>query len=179
MKPKWIIMMLAGVLLASQASAQEHMVLKSRQDRDNYSAGVTIARNLKQQGGEINLDVVIKGMTDELRGEHLLMTEEEIRKTTAALEAEQIQKQKQAAIKRNEMKAKAGGEAARAANAHPDDSSAIKKEEGMAQKTEQGGQITPNKVATSVVERSRVRSEVKKRAAEMRKQILEQHLGGI
>ncbi len=165
-------------LLAVEAIAAEPISLNTRKDKENYTTGVTIVRNLKQRGGEVNLDIVIKGMMDELMSEKLLMTEEDIRITTAALEAEQMQKQKQAAIKRKEMKEKAVGGVVMAANARPDDSSSIKKEEGMAQKTGQDGQIAPNTVGASVIERSRVRSEVRKRAAEMRKKTIEQERRG-
>jgi paraquat-inducible protein B len=154
------VAVLGVALLAAQAFAGEALVLKAQTDRESYSNGVNIARNLRQQGGEVNLDVLIQGMKDELTGEKLLMTEEDIHKTLAALQAEMAQRQKLAATKRNEMKGDAG-----TAKAGPDGNSA------------QGGQSdqsTTNKVATSVAGRYEKRIEVKKRAAEMRERMIEQ-----
>ena len=81
---KWIGI-LALVVFASQAHAEEQLVLKSRNDKQDYSTGVSIVRNLKQQGGQVNLNVVIKGMLDELTGERLLMSEEDLLRTIADL----------------------------------------------------------------------------------------------
>ena len=86
-------------LLAAEASAAESITLKTKKDRENYTTGVTIVRNLKNQGGVINLDIVIKGMMDELTG-YLLLTEEDIRLAEASIRAELTQtKQLQAEMK--------------------------------------------------------------------------------
>jgi hypothetical protein len=160
---------LATALLGAQAQAGDEPVLKTRTDRESYSNGVNLARTLKQQGGEINLDVLIKGMKDELMSDKLMMTEEDIRQTIAALEAEQMQKRKQAATARDAMKAKAADEAVKTENAAPNDNSA---------QGEQGGQIAQNKVKASVANRYEMRRAVKNRAAEMRQKTIEQERQG-
>ena len=160
---------LATALLTAQAQAGDEPVLKTRTDRESYSNGVTIARTLKQQSGEVNLDVLIQGMKDELMSDKLLMTDEDIRKTIAALGAERMQKQEQAATARDEMKAKPANGAAKNANAAPSDNSA---------QGEQGDQIAQNKVKTSVANRYEMRRAIKNRAAEMRKRTIEQERQG-
>lgn len=92
-------------LFAIEAIAAEPISLKTRKDRENYTTGVTIVRILKQQGGEINLDIVIKGMMDELTGYQLLMTEDDIRQAAASIRAESTEQRTQAAMKHGEMKA--------------------------------------------------------------------------
>ena len=65
-------------LVAAQVSAEEPVVLKTQKDMENYGIGVYVARNFKQQGMDIDLDLVIKGMRDEYSGQKLLMNEKEL-----------------------------------------------------------------------------------------------------
>jgi Domain amino terminal to FKBP-type peptidyl-prolyl isomerase len=88
-----LITVLAIVLLAVQAGAGETLVLKTQKDKDNYNAGISIARSLRQQGGEINLDIVIQGMKDELTGERHIVTEDNVSETMVASQNELKQKQ--------------------------------------------------------------------------------------
>jgi UDP-GlcNAc:undecaprenyl-phosphate/decaprenyl-phosphate GlcNAc-1-phosphate transferase len=60
--------------------AEEPVVLKTQKDAVNYAIGVNMIGNLKQQGIEIDLDLVMKGMKDAFSGGKLLMTDEELRK---------------------------------------------------------------------------------------------------
>ena len=83
MKLKWTAL-LGIMLLAGQAFGGEQQFLKTQKDKENYSTGVEFVRNLKQQGGAVDLDIVIQGIKDGLTGEKLLMTEAEIRSTMAA-----------------------------------------------------------------------------------------------
>lgn len=92
---KWMAV-LAVVLLAVQANAEETPLLKTQKDKINYGIGVSVLRNFKQQGIEVDLDVLIKGMRDAQAGGKLLMTDEELRNTLDAYQAELRQKQAQA-----------------------------------------------------------------------------------
>lgn len=76
---KWMVV-LGIVLLPTQMFAEEPTVLKTQRDKVNYAIGVNMIGNFKQQGIEIDLDLVIRGMKDALAGEKLLMTNEELRK---------------------------------------------------------------------------------------------------
>lgn len=122
MKIKWMAVLGMG-LLATRVFAGEPLVLKNQTEKDNYSTGVNIVRNLKQQGGAVNLDIVIKGMKDELTGGKLLLTEEDLRKSLAALEM--TRQQKQALIKRDDIKADAADNMTEPANAAPLDDAGV------------------------------------------------------
>jgi hypothetical protein len=74
--------------LAALVYADDQLVLKTQKDKENYTTGVNIVRKLKQQGGEVNLDIMIQGMKDEITSEKLLMTEDDIQKTMYALQNE-------------------------------------------------------------------------------------------
>jgi hypothetical protein len=76
------------VFFAAQAAAEEGMVLKEQMEKESYATGVTLVRNLKQQGGSFDLELVIKGMKDEVTGEKLLLTEEDLHMTLTALQSE-------------------------------------------------------------------------------------------
>ena len=90
------------ILVAQSAGAADSDLLKTQADKESYTTGVNIVRNLKQQGGQINLDLVIKGMMDELTGFQLQMTDEELRRTMIALQEERLRRQNLASVKRNE-----------------------------------------------------------------------------
>jgi len=93
-------MKLAGVLatfvLAASAFAQESPILKTEQDKINYGIGVGIARNLKNQGLDVDLDMVIRGMRDTLSGAKLLIPEAELGVIMTNFQQEMQQKAAQA-----------------------------------------------------------------------------------
>jgi hypothetical protein len=60
-------------------SAGETPALKTQKDKVSYGIGVDAARNLKRQGIEVDVDILVKGLRDELSGEKLLMTEDDFR----------------------------------------------------------------------------------------------------
>jgi hypothetical protein len=174
MKPIWMAV-LGVALLAGQALADGQPVLNTPTERENYTNGVTIARNLKQQGGAVNLDILIQGMMDELKGEKLLMAEDELKKTMTELQAGIEQRKTQAAMKRGEVKAPADVMAKPAAPAQNPAPPAQK--EAQVQKASPDGhaaRIAPAKTGTSIAERAQMRSAAKKRAAEMRRRTIEQ-----
>ena len=82
------IIVLGIVFLACQAGAGETLALKTQKDIENYNAGVRIARSLRQQGGEINLDIVIQGMKDELTGEGHILKEDNVSENMVASQNE-------------------------------------------------------------------------------------------
>lgn len=76
-----LMAILGGVVLSTQVSANDPLVLKTQKDQVNYAIGVNLVSNLKQQGIEVDLDLVIQGMKDAHSGGKLLMTDEEVRKS--------------------------------------------------------------------------------------------------
>jgi FKBP-type peptidyl-prolyl cis-trans isomerase FklB len=76
---KWFAVVLGAILLAATVYAAEQPELKTDKDKVNYAIGVNIIGNLKLQGVEIDLDLVMKGMKDANSGGKLLLSDEEIR----------------------------------------------------------------------------------------------------
>lgn len=99
MTRKWLVV-LGVVLLTAQAGAvggaEEAPGLKTTKDKVSYGIGVSVGRNLKRQGVEVDQDLVVKGMKDELSGGKLLMSPEELQKTLSEFQTELRQKQAQA-----------------------------------------------------------------------------------
>ena len=92
---KWIAV--AGICLqAAQVFGAEPQVLKTPMDKVNYGIGVTTVRSFKQQGLEIDLDMVVQGMRDALSGKPLLMSDDEIRATMMAVQTDIRQRQRPA-----------------------------------------------------------------------------------
>jgi FKBP-type peptidyl-prolyl cis-trans isomerase len=70
--------------------------LKTLQDRINYAIGVNLIGNIRQQGIDIDLNLVIKGMQDAFLGRKLPMTDEELRKCISLYQTDARQKQAKA-----------------------------------------------------------------------------------
>jgi FKBP-type peptidyl-prolyl cis-trans isomerase FklB len=79
---------LLGLVLLAAQCAQEPAELKTDKDKVDYGVGVSVARGIKQQGMNVNIDLVVKGMKDELAGNKLLLSEEDLRKTMTAYQQE-------------------------------------------------------------------------------------------
>lgn len=92
---KWMVV-LGIMLLTAQISAGEAPLLKTQRDKVNYAIGANMIGNFRQQGIEIDLDLVIQGMRDALAGGKLLLSEEEIRIAITQYQATARQKQAKA-----------------------------------------------------------------------------------
>jgi len=91
---KWLLI-LGVVLLAAQVSAEEMLILKTQKEKVSYSFGVEAAKNFKQQGIEVDAALFIKGFQDGLSGGKLLMSDDEIATTKAAVQTELWEKRTQ------------------------------------------------------------------------------------
>lgn len=80
-------------LLSAQVIAEETLVLKTEKEKVSYAIGTEMARSIKQQGIDIDVDVLLKGAKDMLSARPLLMSDDEIRRTMAAVQTEIKQKQ--------------------------------------------------------------------------------------
>ena len=58
----------------------ETSVLKTQKEQVNYAIGVNLIGNIKKQGVDIDLKLVMKGMQDAFSGEKLLMSDDELQK---------------------------------------------------------------------------------------------------
>jgi UDP-GlcNAc:undecaprenyl-phosphate/decaprenyl-phosphate GlcNAc-1-phosphate transferase len=88
MTRKWQGLAVLGVVLLTAQCAQEPTELKTEKDKVNYGIGVSMAKNFKHQGVEVDANMMIKGMKDELSGKKLLVPEDELRKTMATYQQE-------------------------------------------------------------------------------------------
>jgi FKBP-type peptidyl-prolyl cis-trans isomerase FklB len=102
---KWLIV-LAVVLLAAHAGAEETPVLTTKKDKISYVTGVDMARHLKRQGIELDIELVIRGVRDAFAGEKLLVTDQEQHAIINALQAEVRKKE----IEKRHARAKAGAD---------------------------------------------------------------------
>jgi len=95
-------------LLAARVSAEEQQVLKTDRDKVNYSIGVNFINNIKLQGVEIDLDLVMQGMKDAHSGGKLLLSDDEIRKGISKYHVAARQKRSLTAARTAEENKKAG-----------------------------------------------------------------------
>lgn len=91
MKLKWLLVLGSG-FLAVQAGAEESGMFRSPMDKVNYGIGLEVVRNFKNQGIDVDLDMVIKGMKDGVSGNSLI-PDKELRKIMTAFQTELRQKQ--------------------------------------------------------------------------------------
>ena len=91
---RWINILAVG-LLAAAASAAETPVLKTEADKSSYAIGVDLARTLKRQGMEVELEFVMRGLQDGLSGEKLLIPEKEYRQLLVNVQAVALRRQAQ------------------------------------------------------------------------------------
>lgn len=89
---------------------EDSAVLKTHREKVNYAIGVNLIGNFKQQGIDIDLDLVIKGMRDAFSGENLLLTDEELRKAVVQYHSEIQRRQSKARATSAEKNKKEGKE---------------------------------------------------------------------
>lgn len=65
--------------------------IQDRKDKISYAFGMDLARDLKRQKQDLNVDLLMKGLKDALADKPLLMTDDEVTATLKQLEAEQKQ----------------------------------------------------------------------------------------
>lgn len=91
-----LMAVLGVLLLAVQVSAAEIKELKTDKDKVSYGIGVSMAKNLKTQKIEVNLDPLLQGLQDELKGGKLLMTDADLQATLGHFKQELMQKHAEA-----------------------------------------------------------------------------------
>jgi UDP-GlcNAc:undecaprenyl-phosphate/decaprenyl-phosphate GlcNAc-1-phosphate transferase len=98
---------LVFALLAGRAPAQESSLLKTEQERQSYAIGADLARNIRRQGVQVQVQALLKGMEDVLSGKKSLLTDDELRNTLRAYQVE---------VRGNRLQAKGGVGAAMVEN---------------------------------------------------------------
>jgi FKBP-type peptidyl-prolyl cis-trans isomerase len=92
------------------------IVFQSQTDKLSYAFGINLARDLQRQKNSLNVDLLIRALTDALAGNKLIMTEEEVATMVKTFEVEQKQGLQHARIMLSERN-KREGEAFFAENA--------------------------------------------------------------
>ena len=117
MKAKWILIAGLGLLAipagaqnsaAPTAQAPTTQAPTTQKDKVSYGIGVGVARTLKNQGIDVNTDVLMRGLRDALAGQKLAMSDDELNNTMSALQQEVNQRQQQAKAKEADDNKKAG-----------------------------------------------------------------------
>jgi len=126
-------LMLAGTALAQQAPAAKpattptttqkapaakgtsELVLKTQEDKVSYAIGMSIAKNLKREGLDVDPAILLRGLKDELAEGKLLLTDEEFKTVLTDVQKEAREKQ-EAKMKIAGEENKKQGEAFLAAN---------------------------------------------------------------
>ncbi len=93
MKLKFILLC-TMIVSMDQAWSTEVTELKSEKERLSYGIGLSVAKNLKKQSTDFDLEILIQGLRNGLSGSNALMTEKELRK---------VMNEYQASIRQNAM----------------------------------------------------------------------------
>ncbi|WP_191965601.1 FKBP-type peptidyl-prolyl cis-trans isomerase N-terminal domain-containing protein [Oryzomonas sagensis] len=91
--PPFLLALTGICLIAAPSRGEERQRFNSPGDKIQYAIGVEVARNFKNQGLELNLDLVTKGMRDALSGEKLLVSEKELRSILISVQSDIRRKQ--------------------------------------------------------------------------------------
>jgi FKBP-type peptidyl-prolyl cis-trans isomerase len=78
----------AAISAKSQAAEP---TIQDRKDKISYAFGMDLARDLKRQENDLNVDLLMRALKDALANKPLLMTDDEVTATLKQLEAEQKQ----------------------------------------------------------------------------------------
>jgi len=81
------ILFFSGLFLTS-AYAEEPPTPMTVKEKTNYSIGVNEIRNFRQNGVEIDINMLIQGMRDAFSGEKLRLKEEEIQEALGKVQGE-------------------------------------------------------------------------------------------
>ncbi len=92
----------------SEAAVIPDPTIQDRKDKISYAFGVDLGRDLKRQENDLNVDLLIRAMTDTLSDKPLIMTDDEVTTTLKQLEAEQKQDFEHARVMISEKNKRAG-----------------------------------------------------------------------
>jgi FKBP-type peptidyl-prolyl cis-trans isomerase len=84
------------------------ITFQSRTDKLSYAFGVDLARDLQRQKNSLNVDLLMRALTDTLSDRPLIMTDEEVTATLKQVEAEQKQDFEHARMMISERNKRAG-----------------------------------------------------------------------
>jgi FKBP-type peptidyl-prolyl cis-trans isomerase FklB len=102
---------LCGLMFVTQqANAEDAAALKTDKDKLSYSIGASIGKNLRKEGSEIDVELLIKGLKTAMAGEKTLIQDKDIRQVMGSYQNELRQHamaNKQQAMEVNKKKGEA------------------------------------------------------------------------
>ena len=101
---------LCMILAASPVMAAEKQELKTEKQKASYAIGFDMGSSLKENGLDIDSDILVKAIKDALTGSAPLMTEQEVKATLITLQKD-VQAKQQAKMNALGEKNKKEGEA--------------------------------------------------------------------
>jgi FKBP-type peptidyl-prolyl cis-trans isomerase FklB len=107
----WKAMAVLGVGLAlalGMAQGEEKSPLATKEDKVSYSIGLSVGRNLKNQGIEVVPESMVLGIRDAMKDGKTLLTDDEIRQVMFAFQMEMRARQMDARMKKGEQNRKEG-----------------------------------------------------------------------
>lgn len=105
---KSLTVIFCTLLMVAPLLAEDTTELKTKKDKDSYSVGVTIGRNLKKQPIEIDPAIVARGLLDALNGSPTLLTDTEMQEILSDLQSQTMAKINEQTAKAAEKNKKDG-----------------------------------------------------------------------
>jgi FKBP-type peptidyl-prolyl cis-trans isomerase len=84
-----------ALLIAGPAGARDKTKLADGKEKLSYSIGVDVGSTLKQQGIDVDPDLLARGLKDVLTGRKVLLTDDEVRDVLMAFQREVMVKQQE------------------------------------------------------------------------------------
>ncbi|HXN72957.1 MAG TPA: FKBP-type peptidyl-prolyl cis-trans isomerase [Candidatus Acidoferrales bacterium] len=100
---------------AAAAKTATPLVLKTEKDKTNYALGLSVGKSLQNDGVDVELAILVRGIKDELAGGKVLLTDDEVKAVMAAFKMN-MQKNQEAKMAQAGDTNKKEGDAFLAAN---------------------------------------------------------------
>jgi FKBP-type peptidyl-prolyl cis-trans isomerase len=82
------LLLCATLLVTNQAQSVDLTELKTDKERLSYGIGASVAKNLKKQVTDVDVEVLIQGLKNGLAGEKLLLSEKDLQKVMNKFQGE-------------------------------------------------------------------------------------------
>lgn len=106
MKLVWTAVM--GIVLVAGSVSAAEKALETRKDKVSYIIGYNLGSGMKRDNIEFDIDIVLRGLDDAIKGKKSALTEEEIRTVLTALNQEIMAKKAEEAKESGEKNKKEG-----------------------------------------------------------------------
>ena len=80
-----VLLSLCFMTASASLAAQETPVLSTDKARSSYAIGLQTAKNLKRDGADVDMDIIIQGLKDGFSGERQLISDKETRQLMQVL----------------------------------------------------------------------------------------------